>query len=328
MVVLQVTAAGLWGHIAVKTDSSINQSDNNDLQRAANDLCELYRTFCLEIEYAFLAALQKQQEHKRSQAHSIGQSPSQAPSQQAQAPTPQNHRTPQPPFQQADTLGDQRVQQGPMDGQLHHPQQIKPPSQAENVDKDSHGAPHHPFSHPQGQPHPQLQSQQTNIHSTQPPAIHRDFASHNGFSQTTAPQSENCQPTIPQGRLGGNSHMGSHSTEDIMAMSDDRLRELQVPEESIMKIRQARAQNQNKFASHNPGLPSHQAPQANQLRSSTGPWAGPTSAAEEGGQICGPDMLGRPSSTGVTMTKLSEASAVVNTMRSETLPQAQACKSR
>ncbi|KNE96532.1 hypothetical protein, variant 1 [Puccinia striiformis f. sp. tritici PST-78] len=324
----RITATGLWGLIAVKIDNSINQSDNNDVQNAANELCDIYRTFCFDIEYALLSAVQKSQEsHKRTASHPIGQSPSHH---VPQAPTPHNHPTPQPHFPQTDNLGEQRSQQVQLDGQAHHPQNSKALSQPENIDKELHGPAQHPASHPHSQVHPQLQPQQpSSMQPNQPPNMHRDFASQNVFSQTAAAQSENRQSTAPQGRVGGNPNMALLSQEGIMAMSDDRLRELQVPEESIIKIRQARAQGQNKFATQNPGLPSHLPSQIPQSRPATGPgapgWVGSTSVVEEGSHILGPDMTSNVpvrSLTGIPAAKINEANVVITTLRSECAPQA------
>ncbi|PLW32710.1 hypothetical protein PCANC_19574 [Puccinia coronata f. sp. avenae] len=83
----RVTAGGLWGHIAVEMDDSINPSDPNDLQSAAHELWDLYRTFCLDIEHGFVEVLAKLQEHRRIQAHYIGQLPLQAPSRDFAGPS-------------------------------------------------------------------------------------------------------------------------------------------------------------------------------------------------------------------------------------------------
>ncbi|PLW10310.1 hypothetical protein PCANC_19569 [Puccinia coronata f. sp. avenae] len=73
----RVTAVGLWGHIAVEMDGSINASDHNDVQPAAYELWELYRFCCLDSERAFWGIL-AQVERDRHQTHSIAPVPSQA----------------------------------------------------------------------------------------------------------------------------------------------------------------------------------------------------------------------------------------------------------
>jgi hypothetical protein len=75
----------------MKMDNSINQSE---LQGAANELCAIYRTFCLDIEYTFVNVL------KRNPTYHVGQTLSQPANQQVtQTSTAQNHQQSQFPSQ-------------------------------------------------------------------------------------------------------------------------------------------------------------------------------------------------------------------------------------
>ncbi|WAQ84778.1 hypothetical protein PtA15_5A351 [Puccinia triticina] len=316
----RVTAGGFWGPIAARLDNSINQSDNNDMQAAANQLCDLYRNFCLDVEYAVMNSI------KRPPSYPVGQPPLQAPNSNPQIPqtsTPHNQPHSHGQFPQGENLGEQRLQQGPMDEQTHHPPQTKPPSQPENTDKELHVPVQHLASNHQGPPHFQFAPQRPNIPPNQPPSVQRDFVPPHGFVPPAA--IDNRQP-VPHGRPA---HL-PNSSEAIMALSDEQLREYQLSEEIINKIRLARAQTQNKISSLNPGLPPHLPSQVTQPPPPAGPgapgWAGPTSATEEGIQIFGPDMPGsipiHISLTGIPMAKINEASAAIASIRPDCVPHA------
>jgi hypothetical protein len=151
--------------------------------------------------------------------------------------------------------------------------------------------------------------------------MQRDFVQANVCVPPAANQSENRQLPVPHTRGGG-----APSFTEIMAMSDEQLRKCQIPEDQINKIRQARAQNQHKFASHLP----IQVTQPRPPPTTGAPgWVGPTSAMEEGIQLFGPEMPGNvpvhSALTGIPITKINEASAAIATIRPECVPQAKTC---
>ncbi|CAH7687476.1 expressed protein [Phakopsora pachyrhizi] len=371
----RLTSNGLWMHVALKMDVVSNQSDKGDVQSAAQELSELYRLYCLEFEQVFFAAVHKQHiqqeqikiQSAKNHSHPSGQSPAQTQHQPQHTPTPQNQPTPQGQLSQPEQVtNDQRPQANLPD--MSHSQQLRSHLQRDsNIISDPISGPssqqashiqqalhisHQQAGQPPASQPSQLQNQQAQ-HSSSNYGLQRDQMSQGTVSQSQPAHVDQAASAVltgsaRQGNInpissGINQQISgpSYSNDSSVNIPEDQLRDSNMSEESLIKIRMARAQMEQKpntqFSS--PGAMTALLTQPRNASSGTQAWTG--SAGNSGPSRQPPsaeDALPmannlsvanlRPEATDVTSAKMIEAANMISQLKIDGLAQAAALFSK
>lgn len=292
------------------------------MQAAANDLCAIYRTYCFDFEQVFVAAVQKQKEHMKHQpARPVGQNTTQL--------SAQGHLSQAVPHTHAEH-NDLHQRSTPAAQESTSNQRSQ--SHLEHLSIDQHATtPQHTHQQQPQVMQPQSQGQaihlQQALHQAQSQSVQQTGLPHQSppssqlVNQQRPPQTNASRP-VGYGETPAShqqlSQLSVHSAETIMSMSDDQLREVNVPEESIAKIRQARAQRDQKQVL--PLLPPLPSTTTSSARFTTG------STTETFSQSTSSTHDALPGRPALSAARLTEADNIINQLKTESVQHAKNCK--